>query len=142
MTQANLIIDTFDGEDELRVGRMRDWVRGHFDSPDSYDDSPGKLRVINTILDNNWIKSDETYKLQCLGIALGDALEQEIEDLRWVIVVDGQHRDPALRWQETEILVYPQTMISKRIEQGENVDVYALFGDTWAAIDQAVEAAG
>jgi len=139
MTRKNLTIGKLEGEDESRVERMRDWVRGHFDSPDSYNDSPGKLRVIQTILDNKWIKSDETYKFQCLGITLGDALEQEIDDLRWAIVIEGNHRDPALRWKDTAVLIYPQTMISKRIERGEPVDIYTLFGDTWAAIDQAAE---
>ncbi|TWT17122.1 DUF3806 domain-containing protein, partial [Luteimonas marina] len=64
--------------------------------------------------------------LQCLGITFGDALAQHM-GLDWVAVEDEYGRDPALRLDGTSVLVFPMTSISKRIEQGEVVDVYDLF---------------
>jgi hypothetical protein len=43
------------------------------------------------------------------------------------MVEDEYGRDPALRYKDTTLLVFPQTMISKRIEDGEGVDVRELF---------------
>jgi len=47
--------------------------------------------------------------------------------MRWVTVEDEYGRDPAVELPGTTILVFPLTMISKRIEQGEEVDIYDLF---------------
>jgi hypothetical protein len=40
---------------------------------------------------------------------------------------DEYGRDPALRLQGTPFIVFPLTMISKRVERGEDVDVRELF---------------
>ncbi len=107
--------------------RQRDWVRGHL-SPESaglYDQAEHKLRLIQTILDNNWIQADETWKLQALGVTLGDLIVQQ-SPMEWVQVSDQYGTDPALAVPRTSLLMFPLTMISKRIESGESVDVAAI----------------
>ena len=74
-----------------------------------------------------------------MGVALGDALVQEVLELSWVAVEDEFCRDPALRWLETSITVFPLTAISKRIEDDVEVDVYELFGGFQKAIKNALE---
>ena len=95
-------------------------VRHHYETVD------GKLRLLDTIIRSNWIKPTETRKLQCLGISFGDALAQKL-GLVWVAVEDAHGRDPALRDENTSIVTFPMTTISKRIERGETVDVGRLF---------------
>jgi Domain of unknown function (DUF3806) len=82
--------------------------------------------LLDTILRSNWIEVGETWKLQSLGITFGDALAQKM-GLVWVSVEDAQGRDPALRDEGTSIVTFPMTMVSKRIERGETVDVRELF---------------
>jgi len=126
-------------EDDLaRIESMRRWVSDHYDNSSAYETVAGKLRPIQTILDNHWVNSDETAKLQSLGIAFGDALAQEISELQWVAVDDEYGRDPGLRWLETSVLIFPMTTISKRIERGELVDVYDLFGDFLKSLPEVV----
>lgn len=43
------------------------------------------------------------------------------------MVEDEYGRDPAIRYKETTLLVFPQTMISKRVEAGEAVDVRVMY---------------
>jgi hypothetical protein len=43
------------------------------------------------------------------------------------MVEDEYGRDPAIRYKESTLLVFPMTMISKRVEDGEHVDVNELF---------------
>lgn len=135
-------IEPFNQEDLERIGKLREWVVGHYDDPAAYDSVSGKLRLIQTILDKNWINKSETWKLQALGIAFGDALKQEVPELSWVVVDDEFGRDPALRWIDTTTLTFPLTAISKRIEEDVVVDVYQLFGGFQKALNKAVENAG
>ncbi len=111
-----------------RLEAARNWIKGHFnDTPEErYVPLQGKLSVIDAILKNGWVKRDETWKLQALGIAFGDALAQKLL-LDWVTVDDEYGCDPALNWPGTSLYSYPMTAISKRIEQGEHVDVQQLF---------------
>ena len=45
-----------------------------------------------------------------------------------VMVVEDEHgRDLALRDRDTSIILFPMTMISKRIERGETVSVVQLL---------------
>lgn len=109
----------------------RAWVKGHFadDADDKYAPVEGKLRVVEAILANGWVAADETWKLQALGAAFGDALEQELL-LEWVSVEDAFGATAALNWPGSSILSFPLTTISKRFERSEKVDVRSLFDDT------------
>jgi hypothetical protein len=115
-------------EELAQIEAQRDWVRGHYepDTRHKYQTIDGKLVLLQAILDAGWIDKSETVKLQCLGVALGDALAQELH-MEWITVEDEYGRDPALRLPGTTIMVFPLTMISKRIEDGESVNVEELF---------------
>ncbi len=125
MTQK---IEPLNPSERARVEAQRKWVREHF-TPETehlYDQLEEKLRLLDTIIKNRWIERTETVKLQSLGITLGDALVQKL-GFEWVSVEDEIGRDPAIRLPGTSIVMFPLTMLSKRIERGEVVDVYQLF---------------
>ena len=113
-----------------QLEKARNWVKGHFaeNGDRSYAISSKRLSCIQLILDEGWIAPSETWKLQALGVALGDSVA-EILMLDWVTVKDDFGQDPALNWPGTQILCFPLTMISKRIERGETVDVYFLLDE-------------
>lgn len=112
----------------LHNEKQREWVRGHYEpaSRGKYETIEGKLRLLDTILSSKWVDPSETWKLQSLGITLGDALAQALA-LEWVEVTDEEGNAPALRYPNTTLLVFPLTVISKRVERGEEVRVYDLF---------------
>ena len=91
-----------------------------------YETLEGKLHLLQVILDSGWIESGETAKLQNLGIAFGDAMAQEL-GLEWVLVDDEYGRSPSLRFPGTTVIAFPRTMISKRVERGDKVDVREMF---------------
>lgn len=130
------IIEALNREDSADVEAKRDWVRNHYEpqATQKYETVEGKLAVIDAILSNGWVTSADTLKLQSLGIAFGDALAQHL-GLSWVAVEDEYGRDPALRLDGTSVLVFPMTSISKRVEQGESVDVYDLFNSACDTIN-------
>lgn len=122
-----------------RVEAQRRWVREHYTraTTSEFESLQGKLRVIDIILREHWVAAEETVKLQCLGIAFGDALVQRL-GLKWVAVEDEYGRDPALQLEGTSILLFPLTTISKRIERGESVDVYDLFERACGTVERIV----
>lgn len=109
-----------------QLSAQRKWVADHFDDPTLYRDTSNKLRVIATILENQWVDPSETVKLQCLGAAFGDALAETI-GLNWVTFSADGDEWPGLRYEDSSLFVHPLTMISKRVEAGEEVDVVELF---------------
>jgi hypothetical protein len=115
-------------EDIAYLASARAWIKGHFTehADEKYSSVDGKLRVVSAILENEWIDPEETAKLQCLGVAFGDAVAQQLM-MDWVIVEDEYGRDSALNWPGTTIYSYPISMILKRVEDGESPDIYQLF---------------
>ena len=110
------------------IEAKREWVRDHYtpESISEYDSIDGKLHLLDVILSSGWIEVSETLKLQCLGITLGDIFVQDM-GFEWIQVEDEQGIDPALQLSDTSIILFPLTMISKRIERGENIDIYRLY---------------
>ena len=108
--------------------KQRNWVKGHFveNHDEKYAPLEGKLRLLDTIIRQKWIEPHEKWKLQALGITFGDALEQALK-MQWVMVVDEDGETPALTFPGKALEVFPLTAISKRIERGEEVDIYELF---------------
>lgn len=129
--------EPLNASDIADIEAKRTWVRDHYDEEARchYETLEGKLRLLDTILKSKWIAPNETLKLQCLGVTFGDALSQKF-GLRWFAVEDEYGRDPALGVDGTTIRVFPLTSISKRVEQGEEVDVYDLFENACSTIER------
>lgn len=108
------------------MDECRAWVQDAVEGADDADSVPGtKLRVVEAIL--TAVRPGETWKLQALGVAFGDALSLAY-GYTWVQVPDGLDAVPALLLVATPepVYAYPVTMISKRVEAGQSLDYLAL----------------
>jgi hypothetical protein len=125
MTQ---IIRELSEEMTCRLESQRKWVKDHYDEENigNYETLGGKLVLLDTILKSGIIDKKETVKLQCLGVALGDAVIQDL-GLRWIEIEDDFGIDPALQYLNTSLILFPLTMISKRIESDETVDIVDFY---------------
>lgn len=85
------------------------------------------LALIQQTLDAKVIEPEATYSLQSLGIAFGKVFVENNQFYDWWMVEDEYGRDPAIRYKETTLLAFPQTMISKRVERGEPVSVLSMY---------------
>jgi hypothetical protein len=94
------------------------------------------LPILQRLLDDKAFKKSQTYELQSLGVALGDVLASEFA-LRWVMITDEYGCDPTLRFKKTSININALTMISKRVERDEPVDVFRLLQKTGKALSNA-----
>jgi uncharacterized protein DUF3806 len=84
------------------------------------------LPVLQRLIDDKAFTKTQTYELQSVGVAFGDVVASELP-LRWVMVADEYGTDPTLRYKETTIQVNALTMISKRVERGQNVNLSDLL---------------
>ena len=111
-----------------RLESQRKWVRDHYEhnAIEIYNSLKGKIDLLDIIIKSNWVNKTEKYKLQCLGVTFGDALIQDI-GFNWVEIEDEYGIDPAIKYKDTSLILFPLTMISKRIENGEVVDIHQLF---------------
>ena len=84
------------------------------------------LPILQKLIDENIFNKSQTYELQCLGVAFGDVLASELP-LRWVMVTDEFGTDPTLEFRETSMRVNALTMLSKRVEKDEPVNLQWLI---------------
>jgi len=138
VTESEQIVSNLTPEDQARLGKQRAFIEGYLGNEDSkqkYQKAAGKLGLLGALLQQKVFKSAQTYELQCMGVVLGDAFVQEL-GMQWVMVQDEYGRDPAVKLEGTSIILYPLTMISKRVERGEEVDIFGLFNGIAARVDE------
>ena len=94
------------------------------------------LPILQHLLDDKVFKKSQTYELQSLGVAFGDVLGSEFP-LRWMMITDEYGTDPTLRFKNTSVTINALTMISKRVERDEPVDLLELERKTRDALSDA-----
>ena len=104
---------------------VEELARAHVGRGFAGDDTD--LWVLQAILDANVLAPSDVDELESLGAVLGDRLLEAMDGFTWAIVEDEYGRDPVIRYRETSLALSPLNMISKRIEDGEAVDVVNLF---------------
>ena len=117
--------------DGAQLTRQRSHIESFLatdDSRRSYKEPQGKLGTIQAILDADLFSPDQAYELECLGVVLADAFVQGL-GMEWIIVEDEIGRNASIRVPNSSIILFPLTMIRKRIIQGERVDVFNLFNN-------------
>lgn len=92
--------------------------------------------MLQRLIDDKVFKKSQTYELQSLGVVFGDVLDSELP-LRWVMITDEYGTDPILRFKNTSLNINPLTMISKRVERDEPVDLSRLLQQNRQALSGA-----
>jgi len=125
-------------EDLARLDEHRGVIErmiGDEEFREEYKKPSGKIAFLEAIVVQGAIPPEDTYGLQSMGIVLGDVFVETL-GFEWVTVEDSSGQDPALRFPGTTILLHPLTMISRRAERGEQVDVGALFSAVSAEVEK------
>jgi Domain of unknown function (DUF3806) len=129
--------------DEDVTAIARAWIHANGISRDllgeELDGTNADLARLQRILDSGVIDRTATYSLQSLGIAFGKLFVNDNPGYDWWMVEDSYGRDPAIRYQRTALLAYPRTMISKRVEDGEPVDVQELYDGLRTRLSQLID---
>ena len=73
-----------------------------------------------------------------MGVVFGEVFVEDM-GFHWILVEDEFGRDPAIRFEDTSVIAYPLTMISKRVERGEPVDVFDLYNGVAGEMSRLIE---
>jgi hypothetical protein len=85
------------------------------------------LPVLQRLINDNVFKKTQTYELQSLGIALRGCLGERTPVAMRDGVTDEYGTDRTLRFNGTTVQINALTMISKRIEKDEKVNLAELL---------------
>ena len=120
---------------------QRNTIASHLsptDQASKYPSAAGKLGLLRALLAAHTFTGTQTYELQSMGVVLGDAFVADM-GFHWIVVEDAHGRDPAIRYRDTSVVLFPLAMISKRVEDGQDVDVFELYNsvadDVYKLID-------
>lgn len=105
-----------------------DWVQGWISpgSESKFDNTEGRLALIQQILDSGTIDTDEGDKLEALGTYFGQAIVDKT-GWNWKVVHDEYGSDLAIQHSTKSALIFPMSMIVKRVQDDDNIDVLDLF---------------
>jgi hypothetical protein len=103
------------------------------------DGTRADLSRIQLIVDSGYVAREATYTLQALGMALGKVFVSDNDGYDWWMVQDEYGRDPAIRFRRTALLAFPRTLLSKRVEDGEPINVSGLYDQLRERLSELVD---
>ncbi|MEW8624627.1 MAG: hypothetical protein AB2551_02595 [Candidatus Thiodiazotropha sp.] len=105
-------ISNLTSRDHDRLNEQRTVITKYLSKEDlesKYQTPTGKLGTLRALLAANVFQRSQTYELQ------------------------------SIKYKDTSIILYLLTMISKRVEKDEAVDVFELFNGTAARVEELIE---
>lgn len=85
--------------------------------------------TLQQILNRNFVDPEDELTLQAMGIVFGDLLGDTLS-MDWVVYRDRAGRSRALRYRDSDIYLFPVTMISRRVQAGSERPLADLFAAT------------
>jgi hypothetical protein len=98
------------------------------------------LDSIQTLLERGLVSEEDMLTLQALGVVMGDLLGREL-NMDWVVYRDRAGRSRALRYLDSDIFVFPITLISRRWGVGNHKPVDELYQETLTNTQQRLPGA-
>ncbi|MFV8820046.1 DUF3806 domain-containing protein [Haliea sp. E17] len=86
------------------------------------------IALLQRVLDERLVRNDQARQLQAMGVILGDLLAADL-GMHWVVYRDKLGRSHALRYLDSDIYLFPVTMISRRREVGNLTPVAEIYTD-------------
>ena len=93
------------------------------------------LPVLQQLIEDRAFSPEQEYEWSSVGVVFGDVLASEL-GLDWCAYCDEQGAEPALRLGESSITLYPRSMILKRIERGDEMELDAFIDNLAESIEQ------
>lgn len=102
--------------------------------------SPADLSLMQQIYDGGPYTNDAVSEVIALGTAFGDVLANTL-GLSWVRYCDEEGEELALRYESTDIVVFPRTMLLTRMEEGAPINLVLIYDEVCALVRQRLAAA-
>lgn len=100
---------------------------------------PADIPTLQSLLDISPFAKGDEDALMTLGAAFGDVIAETL-GFDWVIVEDEYGIDFAIKHPTKMVVAFPMTMILKRVEQGEEINLTELYPGVIDALQRQIEA--
>jgi hypothetical protein len=93
------------------------------------------MGTLQTLVDDRVFSPEQEHEWQCVGVVFGDVVAAKL-GLEWIMQCDEYGVEPALNLAGTSITLFPRTMILKRIENGEEMDLAFVLEKLAESVEQ------
>ena len=93
------------------------------------------LWLLQQLHDDGELRAGQEEDLVAVGIVFGEVLAAHAP-LRWITVEWQGKRSLGLQYPNSTVIVFPGSMIAKRVDRGERVEFESLFRSTLAQVQQ------
>lgn len=83
--------------------------------------------TLQRVVDAELIDHNDCDGWEALGVAFGDCLVQRVPQLVWAQVTDAWGVDAVLRYGDANFMVSAGTLLIKRVEEGETIEINHLI---------------
>jgi hypothetical protein len=128
-TKSQHTFSELSGTDQIQLETQRQIVLGALKEKYGISElrkDKSDLAFLQRLVEDKVFSDSQTIELQSIGIVFGDVLSSEL-GLRWVMITDEYGKDPTLLIPETQVNFNALTMVSKRVERGDAVDMNRLY---------------
>lgn len=95
----------------------------------------GDLALMQQVYEGGPYTDDAISEVIALGTAFGDVVAQTL-GLSWIRYCDDEGEELALRYDNTDVVVFPRTLLLTRLEEGGTVNLQLIYDELCALIRQ------
>lgn len=93
------------------------------------------LSLMQRVYEGGPYTHDAISEVIALGTAFGDVIARTL-GLSWVRYCDDEGEELALRYENTDVVVFPRTLLLTRLEEGGVVNLSAIYDEVCVLIRQ------
>lgn len=93
------------------------------------------LDALQWIFDKESLVFKSSQYITKLGLVLGALMRYYYLDFNWVVIEEEGERELALQYKETKEVVFPISLVSSRIEEGEAIRIPRLLDNVYYSVE-------
>lgn len=105
-----------------------------------FTSSEADIASIQKVMDSGKFSNNQRQAWESFGVAFGAILVNEMDGMEWVTVIDGKTEVPALRFADTDVMVYPLQLVWGRVKNGKSCSLKAEFEKIKNEVENALSA--
>lgn len=103
-----------------------------------FTSSEADIASIQKVMDSGKFNNNQRQAWESFGVAFGAILVNEMDGMDWVTVIDGNKETPALRFANTDVIVYPFQLVWNRVKNGKSCSLKSEFDKIKAEVEKAI----
>lgn len=96
------------------------------------------IASIQKVIDSGRFNKNQRQAWESFGIVFGAILVNEMDGMDWVTVIDGAKEFPALRFADTQVMVYPTELVWNKVKNGLPCDLKAEYARIKAEVEAVI----